>query len=119
MDYADLTDLQKQVVECTCPTTLVLGGAGTGKTTTALWAARREIERQSEQGRDVRVLFLTFSRTATTRVAERAQNILVRGITDRVDIRTFHGFAYSLIAAFGRYAVSGPMRRSSLLLKQS
>jgi DNA helicase-2/ATP-dependent DNA helicase PcrA len=107
VDYADLTDLQKQVVECTCPTTLVLGGAGTGKTTTALWAARREIERQWEQGRDVRVLFLTFSRTATTRVAERAQSILVRGITDRVDIRTFHGFAYGVIAAFGRYAGLG------------
>lgn len=108
MQYADLTDEQKTVAECHCKTMLVLGGAGTGKTTTALWAARRELERldaeEPSHAATHRVLFLTFSRTATGRITERANGILPATIANRIDIATFHGFSYRLLSDFGRYA---------------
>ena len=39
--FTDLTPVQQQVADLTDWTALILGGAGVGKTTTALWAARR------------------------------------------------------------------------------
>ena len=44
MKRSDLTPRQRAVVQATARVTLVLGGAGTGKTTVALWAARAALE---------------------------------------------------------------------------
>jgi len=77
-----------------------------GKTTTALWAARRE---RTDHGNsswpipDQRVLFVTFSRTAVSQIRSRAGGVLA-GIADSIEILTFHGLAYRLVCAFGRYA---------------
>ena len=81
--------------------TLVLGGAGTGKTTAALWAARTAIE-QGEVLPHQKVLFLTFSRTAVNQIAARSSGVL-DGIQDRVELSTFHSFGLRMLLDFGRY----------------
>ena len=86
----------------------MLGGAGTGKTVTAAAAARAHLIRRDAAGRrGERVLFLTFSRTAVTQILDRSRGIL-KDVADRVDVLTFHGFAWRLITDFGRYAGYGP-----------
>jgi DNA helicase-2/ATP-dependent DNA helicase PcrA len=101
MNRSELTPQQRAVVEATEPVRLVLGGAGTGKTTVALWAARAALEAAGAPWH--RVLFLTFSRTAVTQLITRAHGVLA-DIGHRVEVATFHGFAYRLLRDFGRYA---------------
>jgi len=99
---------QQDVCDSQAPTLLVLGGAGTGKTVTAAAAARAHLIRRDAAGtREGRVLFLTFSRTAVTQILDRSRGIL-KDVADRVDVLTFHGFAWRLITDFGRYAGYGP-----------
>lgn len=71
----DLIPAQKDVADQTQPTALLLGGADVGKTTTALWAARRELTDHGHRDRPVpghRVLFVTFSRTAVAQIRSLA-----------------------------------------------
>ena len=105
----ELSPTQQQIVGSTASTLVALGGAGTGKTTAALHAARTELEDRAEPHQ--RVLFLTFSRTAVGQILDRAGPILA-GYENRVEILTFHGFAYRMILDFGRYAGLGttPLR---------
>ncbi len=120
MDAADVTTTftparqQQDICDSQAPTLLVLGGAGTGKTVTAAAAARAHLIRRDAAGkRGERVLFLTFSRTAVTQILDRSHGIL-KDVADRVDVLTFHGFAWRLITDFGRYAGYGlaPQLRS-------
>jgi DNA helicase-2/ATP-dependent DNA helicase PcrA len=98
---------QQDICDSEAPTLLVLGGAGTGKTVTAAAAARAHLIRRDAAGkRKERVLFLTFSRTAVTQIFDRSRGIL-KDVADRVDVLTFHGFAWRLITDFGRYAGYG------------
>ena len=99
-----LSPTQRLIVRSTASTLVAFGGAGTGKTTAALYAARQELEERADPHQQV--LFLTFSRTAVTQIFDRAGPILA-GYENRVEIRTFHGFAYRLILDFGRYAGLG------------
>ena len=62
--------------------------------------------RRREAGAGERVLFLTFSRTAVTQILDRSRGVL-KDVADRVDVLTFHGFAWRLITDFGRYAGYG------------
>lgn len=108
MNRDDLTDRQREVIEATATPgsrVLVLGGPGTGKTATALWAARSFLESPQASAGD-RVLFLTFSRTAVSQIAQRAPGILT-GVGDRIEIFTFHALAYRILRLFGRYAGFG------------
>ena len=84
---------------------LVLGGAGTGKTTTALWAARTHLETASKIP-PPRILFLTFSRSAVAQIVSRTPGILANS-SNQIEIRTFHSLAYWLLRTFGRYAGYG------------
>lgn len=109
--FTDLMPEQQEVADLAPSTALVLGGAGVGKTTTALWAARREL---TDHGRreyplpDGRVLFVTFSRTAVAQIRIRAGGVLA-GLGEAVEILTFHGLAYRLLCGFGRYlGLDGP-----------
>lgn len=113
MKLEDLTPRQREVVDTTEPVVVVLGGPGTGKTTTALWAGRVMLERPGIASWH-RVLFLTFSRTAVGQIARRAPGVFGSG-GGRIDIATFHAFAWRLIRAFGRYnghGVKPPMLES-------
>lgn len=114
MNSKDLTPRQREIVNGIDPTLIALGGAETGKTTTALFAARAELERRAESYQ--RVLFLTFSRTAVAQILARAGRVL-DGVDERVEILTFHGFAYRLAIDFGRYVGLG--RRPPDLVAES
>lgn len=103
VDVDDLVGPQRDVYEGSDERLLVLGGPGTGKTLVALLTARR-IAEEDASGR--RVLFLTFSRAATSELFRRAPNVL-GDMSERVEVTTFHGFAVNLLDAFRRYA-GGP-----------
>lgn len=92
-------DEQRQVVESDAPLLVVLGGAGTGKTVSALAAARTHLARPGAPTSD-RVLFLSFSRAAVARIGERARGVLDTE-RERVDIFTFHSLAFSIVRRFG------------------
>lgn len=108
MKFNDLDCRERQVVDCVLQSDaniLVLGGPGSGKTTTALWTARTYLESSSEEPAP-RVLFLTFSRSAVGQVMSRSPGVL-SGLQDRVEILTFHALSYRLLRTFGRYAGYG------------
>lgn len=108
MKLEDLDHRQREVVDAVATSDdriIVLGGAGTGKTTTALWTARTYLETSTETPAP-RVLFLTFSRSAVSQITSRSPGVL-SGYSDRVEILTFHGLSYWLLRAFGRYAGYG------------
>lgn len=92
-------DEQRRIIETDEPFTVVLGGAGTGKTTCASAAARRYLEHSSRNDRD-RVLFLSFSRSSVSRITDRSQDIL-SSCAPRVEITTFHALAWSIVSRFG------------------
>lgn len=98
MNLADLTPRQQDVVGAHDHSILVTGGAGTGKTTVALWAARAELERPGKEKK--RALFLTFSRTAVEQISSRSRSV-VSAVEDRIEVSTFHSFAYRLVRQFG------------------
>lgn len=101
MKRLDLTTRQREVVDATDATILVTGGAGTGKTTVALWAARAELERAGNEKK--RALFLTFSRTAVDQIITRSRSV-VAPVEQRIEVSTFHSFAYRLVRRFGHLA---------------
>ena len=108
MNFEDLDCRQRQVVDAVVhsdDSLLVLGGPGTGKTTTALWSARAFLE-NSEGSQSPRALFLTFSRSAVSQIMARSPGV-ISGYEDRVEVTTFHALAYRLIGSFGRYAGYG------------
>ncbi len=108
MKYEDLDCRQLQVVDAVLNSdakTLVTGGPGTGKTTSALWSARSYLESSDEETRP-RVLFLTFSRSALNQIMSRSPSVLAC-YGDRIEVITFHGLAFRLLRGFGRYAGNG------------
>lgn len=78
---------------------LVVGGPGSGKTTIALLKARRRVLHQLNAGQ--KVLFLSFSNSAIRRILESAGTILTDDIADRVDIKTYHSFAWEILTSHG------------------
>ncbi|WP_292789417.1 MULTISPECIES: UvrD-helicase domain-containing protein [unclassified Microbacterium] len=91
---------QAQVVATEAELTVVLGGAGVGKTTSALAAAAAHLERVRESKPHERVLFLSFSRASVARIASRMSAVL-GSHADRVDVMTFHSLAFSVVRRFG------------------
>jgi DNA helicase-2/ATP-dependent DNA helicase PcrA len=110
---------QQDVIDSTAPVVLVTGGAGTGKTATAVAAARahlgvsdrdlgllRQIAARSGQRTRLpaatRVLFLSFSRTAVAQIIDRAAGV-IGPLRPRLEVATFHGFAWRVISSFGAH----------------
>ena len=111
--------VQQYIITSTAPMLVVLGGAGTGKTTTAVAAARHHLEnadRQLQQIRQAafragrrarlpamqRALFLSFSRTAVAQILERAGST-IGPYSQRFEVATFDGFAWRVINSFGAH----------------
>ncbi|WSQ15097.1 AAA family ATPase [Streptomyces sp. NBC_01231] len=118
MGYRARAD-QRTVIESVAPVLVVSGGAGTGKTTTAVAAARAHLEdadekllrlRQEAARRGqrtqlpaaTRVLFLSFSRTAVAQIIDRAANVIGE-LRPRLEVSTFHGFAWRVLTGFGAH----------------
>lgn len=97
---------QAQVVTTEAELTVVLGGAGVGKTMSALAAAAAHLERVGEAKPRERVLFLSFSRASVARIASRTNSVLGRH-AGRVDVLTFHSLAFSVVRRFGSLAGRG------------
>ncbi|WP_405444475.1 AAA family ATPase [Streptomyces achromogenes] len=118
MTYKPRAD-QQELIESSARVLVVSGGAGTGKTTTAVAAARAHLEagdekllrlRQDAARRGqrtqlpavTRVLFLSFSRTAVAQIIDRAANVIGE-LRPRLEVSTFHGFAWRIITGFGAH----------------
>lgn len=99
----DLTPSQQPAYAAREPRVLILGGPGTGKTAVALLMARR-ILNEEPAGSSRRVLFLTFSRSATAELARRAPQVLAGETGGRIEISTFHAFAMGMLNGFRRFA---------------
>lgn len=98
-DFVPSGTEQRAVVETEAPLAVVMGGAGTGKTTCALAAARAHLERPTTRTSD-RALFLSFSRASVSRIVGRGRGVL-GSATERVDISTFHALAFGIVRRFG------------------
>lgn len=104
----NLTDEQLEVVNAEDAVLVVLGGAGTGKTTTAAAMVRRKLEVAHAAGRPERALFLSFSKSAVSQIFDRSSGVL-GAFADQVEVTTFHAFAWKLIARWGNgVGITGP-----------
>ncbi len=75
---------------------LILGGPGSGKTTLALKKAMRYIEdRKLKPGQ--KVLFLSFSRAAISRIQESSTSVIDKASKDSLSIQTFHSFFWEVL----------------------
>jgi len=75
---------------------LVRGGAGSGKTTIALAKACADLN-EGKLGTSGKALFLSFARATIARVAEQATATIPRAQMARIEINTYHGFAWSIL----------------------
>ena len=75
---------------------VVRGGAGSGKTTIALAKACVDLA-TGRIGNSGKVLFLSFARATIARVAEQATATLPKDQLSRIEINTYHGFAWSVL----------------------
>ncbi len=92
---------QEPVLKATEPVLVVLGGAGTGKTSTAAAAIRKILDEARASGEAPRrALFLSFSRAAVGQIIDRTCSSLGPQ-ADFVEITTFHAFAWQLIKRWG------------------
>ena len=80
---------------------VVTGGPGAGKTTLALRKAMKSIEEGLQEGQ--KVLFLSFSRSAVSRIVETAKSNFSKKIISELEIETFHSFHWKLLQAFGYF----------------
>jgi DNA helicase-2/ATP-dependent DNA helicase PcrA len=84
---------------------LVLGGPGSGKTTIALVKAATEIA-SAAVASGQRVLFLSFARATVTRIVQESRLRIPRDARSKVEISTYHGFAWEFIRGHG-YLLTG------------
>jgi DNA helicase II / ATP-dependent DNA helicase PcrA len=84
---------------------LVLGGPGSGKTTIALVKAETEIA-NGTLAAGQKILFLSFARATVTRIVQESRLRIPRSARPRVEINTYHGFAWEFIRGHG-YLLTG------------
>ncbi|MBB4398826.1 UvrD-helicase domain-containing protein [Bradyrhizobium sp. ERR14] len=98
---------QRQALLRTGGNILVRGGAGSGKTTIALAKACADLQAQRLDP-DGKALFLSFARATIARVAERATATIPRALMSRIEINTYHGFAWTVLRSHGYLLCAKP-----------
>jgi DNA helicase-2/ATP-dependent DNA helicase PcrA len=93
---------------------IVIGGAGSGKTTIALKKSMVRIEAGLLPGQSV--LFLSFSRNAVTRILQVSRLELTREGRSRLNVQTFHSFFWELLKTHA-YLLGAP-RTIRILMPQ-
>lgn len=96
---------------------LVRGGAGSGKTTIALAKACADLS-AAKLGSAGKALFLSFARATVARVAEQATATIPREQMSRIEINTYHGFAWTILKSHA-YLLSARQGVSLLLPAQA
>lgn len=80
---------------------IVIGGPGSGKTTISLLKGLHFIKKKSF-GRGQKVLFLSFSRNAKSRIEESLKNLpSSEKFSDSIVIKTFHSFFLDIVKSHG------------------
>lgn len=77
----------------------VTGGAGTGKTVTALHRARHLAKRLESEGVDAKVLMTTFTRNLVRAIEEQLIELAGKEITQRVEVLNVDALARKVLAA--------------------
>src|SRR4051794_623285 len=75
---------------------LILGGPGSGKTTIALVKAAGDIE-TGALAPGQKILFLSFARATIARILQESKLRVPLGSRSKLEINTYHGFAWSFI----------------------
>ena len=91
---------------------LVLGGAGSGKTTLALMKASARLTAGLPPGQGV--LFLSFSRAAVARILDAAGDCVPKEQRPSLSIQTFHSFFWQILGGYG-YLLGAPRQLSIML----
>jgi len=86
---------------------LVRGGAGSGKTTIALAKACVDLD-AGRLGAVGKALFLSFARATVARVAEQATATIGSAQLSRIEINTYHGFAWAILKSHGYLLCAKP-----------
>jgi DNA helicase-2/ATP-dependent DNA helicase PcrA len=102
---AFIVDARRQTILDAQEHCLVIGGAGSGKTTLALMKA---LKRAKGLCAGQEILFLSFSRSAVARIQDALKTSdLPPEVRARLSIQTFHSFFWSLVRANG-YLLGAP-----------
>ena len=83
---------------------LVIGGPGSGKTTIALYKAKKFINESQDVSQ--KVLFLSFSKSAVFQILQKSQTLLSKEERRRIDIRTYHSFFLEILKSHGYFLSS-------------
>lgn len=84
---------------------LVLGGPGSGKTTIALIKAATEVA-SGALAPGQKILFLSFARATVARIIQESRVRVPREARSKIEINTYHGFAWEFIRGHG-YLLTG------------
>lgn len=100
-----LSDIQREAVNWTENSALVLAGPGSGKTRVLTARIARILE--DSRTRNFKLLALTFTTKAATEMRERVEH-LVPGLADRTFIGTFHAFCTQMLRQHGSHIGMSP-----------
>ena len=95
----ELSDGDRAMLECESPA-LILGGPGSGKTTTLALVKAGLLIDDLSPGQEV--LFLSFSRAAVRQVLLRCKDVLSHDARRRISVRTYHAFCMDVLRAHGQ-----------------
>ncbi|MDO9425198.1 MAG: UvrD-helicase domain-containing protein [Methylobacterium sp.] len=101
-----LTDEKRRLL-ATQGYALVRGGAGSGKTTIALAKACIDLD-SGRLGAAGAALFLSFARATVARVAQQATATIAAQQLARIEINTYHGFAWNILKSHGYLLCTKP-----------
>lgn len=88
---------------------LIMGGPGSGKTTIALFKAKKMVEK-GDLKNGQKILFLSFARATISRVEEHAGSLIPPGIKSSIEINTYHGFIWSILQRHGYLLIDKPLK---------